>query len=70
MIPNFRQNHYNPQDMVVLFYHELMYSVCMLIWKKTLKLIRSCSPFLLTTNTEMEGVVDCQYLYPHDLIVQ
>ena len=62
----FRQKD-NPPDMVVLFNPGL---TCpdYTSWKETLQLIPSGAPFLITTNTEMEGIADCQYLYQHNLI--
>ena len=37
-------------------------------WKETLPCIPNGTPFLLTTNTEMEGIADCQYLLDQDKI--
>jgi MYND finger len=37
-------------------------------WKETLRTIPNGTPFLLTTNTEMEGMADCQFLLDQDKI--
>lgn len=37
-------------------------------WNETLQYIPNGTPFLLTTNTEMEGIADCQYLLDQDKI--
>jgi hypothetical protein len=37
-------------------------------WVETLQYIPNGTPFLLTTNTEMEGIADCQYLLDQDKI--
>jgi hypothetical protein len=37
-------------------------------WKETLSSISKGTPFILTTNTELEGIADCQYLLDQDLI--
>ena len=37
-------------------------------WNETLHCIPNGTPFLLTTNTEMEGIADCQFLLDQDKI--
>ncbi len=37
-------------------------------WDGALSCIKSGTPFLVTTNTEMEGIADCQYLYEKGFI--
>lgn len=37
-------------------------------WNETLATIPAGTPFLSTTNTEMEGIADCQYLLDQDKI--
>jgi hypothetical protein len=37
-------------------------------WKETLACIEKGTPFLSTTNTELEGIADCQYLLDQDRI--
>ena len=37
-------------------------------WNETLACIEKGTPFLSTTNTEMEGIADCQYLIDQDRI--
>ena len=37
-------------------------------WDGALACIKSGTPFLVTTNTEMEGIADCQYLYEKGFI--
>jgi hypothetical protein len=37
-------------------------------WSNALAAIPKGTPFLLTTNTELEGIADCQYLLDNDLI--
>ena len=37
-------------------------------WGGALACIKSGTPFLVTTNTEMEGIADCQYLYEKGFI--
>ena len=37
-------------------------------WKETLQSIPAGTPFLSTTNTEMEGIADCQFLLDQDKI--
>jgi hypothetical protein len=37
-------------------------------WNDTLSCIKKGTPFLLTTNTELEGVADAQYLLDHDMM--
>lgn len=37
-------------------------------WIQTLRSIQNGTPFLVTTNTELEGIADCQYLCDNDLI--
>ena len=37
-------------------------------WDGALKCIASGTPFLVTTNTEMEGIADCQYLFEKGFI--
>ena len=37
-------------------------------WKETLQAIPDGTPFLSTTNTEMEAIADCQYLIDQDKI--
>jgi hypothetical protein len=37
-------------------------------WSHALAAIPKRTPFLLTTNTELEGIADCQYLLDNDLI--
>jgi len=37
-------------------------------WKETLQSIPAGTPFLSTTNTEMEGIADCQFLLDQDRI--
>ncbi|GAX14313.1 hypothetical protein FisN_1Hu512 [Fistulifera solaris] len=37
-------------------------------WKETLNSIENGTPFLSTTNTELEGIADCQYLLDLDRI--
>ncbi|CAB9516095.1 expressed unknown protein [Seminavis robusta] len=39
-------------------------------WTNALAAIPKGTPFLLTTNTELEGIADCQYLLDNDLIQQ
>ena len=57
----------NPADIVALFNPGLTcpdYSH----WKETLESIPEGTPFLSTTNTEMEGLADCQFLLDQDKI--
>jgi hypothetical protein len=56
-----------PVDLVVLFNPGL---TCPDYpdWKETLRSIPNGTPFLLTTNTEMEGMADCQFLIEQDKI--
>ena len=37
-------------------------------WIQTLQQIKNGTPYLVTTNTELEGIADCQYLLDNDLI--
>jgi hypothetical protein len=37
-------------------------------WDQTLQYIPNGTPFIVTTNTEMEGIADCQYLRDHNKI--
>jgi hypothetical protein len=37
-------------------------------WRETLASIDPCTPFLSTTNTELEGIADCQFLLDQDKI--
>jgi hypothetical protein len=37
-------------------------------WRETLASIPKGTPFLSTTNTELEGIADCQYLLDQDMI--
>ena len=37
-------------------------------WDGALKCIKPGTPFLVTTNTEMEGIADCQYLFEKGFI--
>lgn len=37
-------------------------------WNETLVSIPKGTPFLMTTNTEMEGIADCQFLLDNDLL--
>jgi hypothetical protein len=37
-------------------------------WTKTLATIPKGTPFLMTTNTELEGIADCQFLLESDLL--
>lgn len=37
-------------------------------WNESIDSIQNGTPFLLTTNTEMEGIADCQYLLDQDKI--
>mgnify|MGYP003867149733 CR=1 FL=1 len=37
-------------------------------WSEALAAIPRGTPFLMTTNTELEGIADCQYLLENDLI--
>ena len=37
-------------------------------WDGALKCIKEGTPFLVTTNTEMEGIADCQYLFEKGFI--
>ena len=37
-------------------------------WDGALKCIKGGTPFLVTTNTEMEGIADCQYLFEEGFI--
>ncbi len=61
------QNETAPADIVVLFNPGL---TCPDYphWTETLRCIPNGTPFLLTTNTEMEGIADCQYLLDQDKI--
>ena len=56
-----------PADIVVLFNPGL---TCPDYphWTETLRCIPNGTPFLLTTNTEMEGLADCQFLLDQDKI--
>jgi MYND finger len=58
-------NNLEPMDIVVLFNPGL---TCPDYpdWKETLRSIPNGTPFLLTTNTEMEGMADCQFLLDQD----
>jgi len=38
------------------------------VWEKSMSCVPSGTPFLVTTNTEMEALADCQYLYEHKFI--
>ena len=37
-------------------------------WTKTLASIPKGTPFLITTNTALEGIADCQFLLENDLL--
>merc|ERR1712187_963127 len=38
-------------------------------WTRSLRVIANDTPFLSTTNTELEGIADCQYLLDNDMIL-
>ena len=53
-------------DIVVLF--NPGFTVPEYDWSETLRSIEKGTPFLSTTNTELEGIADCQYLLDQDKI--
>jgi hypothetical protein len=60
------QNDVSKADIVVFFNPGL--TVPEYEWSDTLGCIQKGTPFLLTTNTELEGIADCQYLLDQDKI--
>jgi len=60
------QNNFPAADIVVFF--NPGFTVPEYNWRTTLDSIKQGTPFLLTTNTELEGVADCQYLLDQDKI--
>jgi hypothetical protein len=56
-----------PKADVVVFFNP-GFTVPEYDWKGTLACIEKGTPFLSTTNTELEGIADCQYLLDQDRI--
>lgn len=61
-----KQNEVSKADIVVFF--NPGFTCPDYTWKDALAAIPTGTPFLMTTNTEMEGIADCQYLLDNDLI--
>ena len=60
------QNHVTKADIVVFF--NPGFTVPDYQWVESLECIPLGTPFLSTTNTEMEGIADCQFLLDQDKI--
>lgn len=61
-----RQNDIPKADIVIFF--NPGFTVPDYDWKEALNCIEKGTPFLSTTNTELEGIADCQYLLDQDKI--
>lgn len=61
-----RQNDIPNADIVVFF--NPGFTVPDYDWNEALRSIQKGTPFLSTTNTELEGIADCQYLLDLDMI--
>lgn len=63
-----QQNEITKADLVVFF--NPGFTCPDYAWSDALAAIPKGTPFLMTTNTELEGIADCQYLLDNDLIQQ
>jgi len=61
------KQHDVPKANVVVFFNP-GFTVPDYTWKESLACIPTGTPFLSTTNTEMEGIADCQFLLDQDRI--
>jgi hypothetical protein len=61
-----QQEEINKADIVV--FHNPGFTCPDYDWTMTLVSIPKGTPFLVTTNTELEGIADCQFLLENDLI--
>ena len=61
-----RKNEITKADLVVFF--NPGFTCPDYTWNEALAAIPKGTPFLMTTNTELEGIADCQYLLDNDLI--
>lgn len=64
--PNGNPDHDHRRPDLVVFFNPGFTCPDYAFWKETLRCIPSGTPFLSATNTEMEGMADCQFLLDQD----